>query len=504
MEARASASAEASFELRRGVRARLQAEATAELDAKLGATPDGAHAQALLHAQLSASARGALAGQLDVHGLFAEAALGIEARARVQADLSLTAGELLDGLRQDLPPFLFRPAAALLQHTRLRAGVFAEVYLALKLQARLQAGGSLIPLDGAPAGFTVNFQYGYAYIYGAGVQGYVDFEFPDAAAVVDAVVTELVQELDELMPDDAPPQVMMLLRLLLPLAGSAAVAVGRDLGSPRTTSEPVPADLGSIASSFLRELRVHGLGLALTTVVRSAAEQAVASLASAAGVPFNRRLLTLGGQVLDQAAAALGRLQAGASPADALPLVIEVCGLLAELGDGTATDPLGDLAEVSAIVGAGAGLLLSLLGHPVPALPASLASRIDARLHPPDPLDPAPAGPPARVTLVVLAEYLGVVSGVLGPEHRPDGRWGRPDAWPHTGRADSLAVATRLGHRRPDRHPPARRRRGARPRAGSPTNSPRSLTICPTATSSSSPPSSGRCWRSWNWPCRRS
>ena len=65
---------------------------------------------------------------------------------------------------------------------------FAEVYLALKLHARLQAGGSLIPLNGAPAGFTVNFRYGYAYIYGAGVHGYVDFEFPDAAAVVDAVV----------------------------------------------------------------------------------------------------------------------------------------------------------------------------------------------------------------------------------------------------------------------------------------------------------------------------
>jgi hypothetical protein len=164
-EARAYATASASAEIRRGLRAEFQAAAGATLEARLTATPDGTHADAVLSAEVAAGIRGAISAQLDVRGLFAEAALGVEARAQIKGDVSVTGEVLFAALDADLPPHIARPVRALLARTQLHAGAFAEVYLAVKAQARLQVGGSMIPVDGSgAAGITVNFRYGYAWI----------------------------------------------------------------------------------------------------------------------------------------------------------------------------------------------------------------------------------------------------------------------------------------------------------------------------------------------------
>nr|BFE70093.1 hypothetical protein GCM10020092_033940 [Actinoplanes digitatis] len=105
MGARALASAEGQFDLRRGVRAEAKAEISTSLDATLGATPGFT---ASLHAQLAAAGRAAFAAQLDVYGLFAEVALVAEARARIRGDIGLDGAALMAAMAVQLPPALFR------------------------------------------------------------------------------------------------------------------------------------------------------------------------------------------------------------------------------------------------------------------------------------------------------------------------------------------------------------------------------------------------------------
>ena len=107
MTARAEADAVASFDMRRGLR--LSAEARAEVEGHLTATignsPEHASTVATIEASLGVSARLALAAQLDVNGLWAEACGAAEARARVRGDIAVTGRILLDAIGAD-------PAAA--------------------------------------------------------------------------------------------------------------------------------------------------------------------------------------------------------------------------------------------------------------------------------------------------------------------------------------------------------------------------------------------------------
>jgi len=418
-EARAYATAAASAEIRRGLRAEFQASAGATFEARLTAAPDGTHADAVLSAEVAAGIRGAIAAQLDVRGLFAEAALGVEARAQIKGDLSVTGEVLFAALDVDLPPHIARPVRALLAHTQLHAGVFAEVYLAVKAQARLQVGGSMIPVDGSGAsGITVNFRYGYAWIYGAGVRGYIDLEFPSAADALDALIQEVLVVLDELLPDDTPREVRTALRLVLPIAASAAVAVGRDLGAPRPTNDPGSSDLARVGSTLLAQLRSKALGHLLETLIRDAAERVVEELLGGAGLPVDERLFALGTEVIDDLATMVSRVRTSQSLVDALPPLVDAFGALARLGDGTLADPLRDLTTAATTAAVGGQVLLDLLGRPNHPLAPIVVARVRDRLTPPRLPD---VGEPAVAhafdpTLTTLVEYLVSISGVLGDD----------------------------------------------------------------------------------------
>src|SRR4051794_38432665 len=75
LTAAAEANAVATFNPRRGIRlsAEAKADVTGRLQAMLGAHPDGASASAVITATAGVSTRLALAAQLDVNGLWAEA-----------------------------------------------------------------------------------------------------------------------------------------------------------------------------------------------------------------------------------------------------------------------------------------------------------------------------------------------------------------------------------------------------------------------------------------------
>jgi hypothetical protein len=417
IEAQAHATAVARAEIRRGLRAEFQAEAGAALQARLDVTPDGTHAAAMLSAEVSAGVRGAIAAQLDVHGLFAEAALGLEARARVRGDVSVTGEVLFAALDLDLPPHIARPARALLRRAELHAGIFAEIYLAVKAQAKLQVGGSLIPTDDSQAAaMTVSFRYGYAWLYGAGVHGYADIELPSVADAVEALVQEVLVVLDELLPTDAPREVRTALRLLLPLAASSALAVGKSLGAPQPTTDTAGGSgLGPVAAAFLRELRNRGLSYVLETLIRDAAQRAITSLLELAGVPVvDQRWFTLADEVIGEARRAVELLRDADSIAEVLPPLVQVCGALARLGDGTKGDPLGPLTTAATVAAASGTLLLDLLGQPTAPLPAAVAERIREQLNPDrGPGTPTTGTAPQELTLTVLVEYLVSMTGAL-------------------------------------------------------------------------------------------
>ena len=244
MTASAEANAIAQFDLRRGLRfsADARAQTEARLSAALGSDPDHAPLLACVQASLGASARLALAAQLDVHGLFAEACAAAEARARIQGDIKVTGQMLLDALGADLSHSgLMAPLTAFLRTVKVEAGVYAEAYFAVRARARLIVSGSVIPLtpDADHAAFTVAFDYGYAYIWGAGISGFLDVDVPDVPKAVGATVDAAIDEVLRLLPADSPVEVEPLLRMLVPLSATAAVAVGKTLGKPQT-GESVP------------------------------------------------------------------------------------------------------------------------------------------------------------------------------------------------------------------------------------------------------------------------
>ena len=251
VNAEAEANAVAQFVLRRGLRLSLDARAKIEgdLQEKLSTRPDGASAAATVSASIGAAARVALAAQLDVNGLWAEFCAAAEARAQIRGDIAVTGQLLLDALDADelLPAGALVPAIALLKEVEVRAGVYAEAYFALRARARLMVGGSVIPREDEDreAGFTVAFDYGYAYIWGAGISGYLDVDLPDASRVVTVVANAVIDEVVRLLPAGTPKLVESLLRMVVPLAASAAVAVGKAPPSPWTPVRDLPAAAAS-------------------------------------------------------------------------------------------------------------------------------------------------------------------------------------------------------------------------------------------------------------------
>jgi hypothetical protein len=280
MTARAEADAVASFDMRRGLR--LSAEARAEVEGHLTATignsPEHASTVATVEASLGVSARLALAAQLDVNGLWAEACGAAEARARVRGDIAVTGRILLDAIGADpkLPRGAMVPAEAFLREVEIHAGVYAEAYFALRARARLMVSGSVIPKgqDETASAFTVAFNYGYAYIFGAGVSGYLDVDLPDVPRVMAIVIDAVLDEVLRLLPADTPPQIETLLQLVTPLAGSAAVAIGQALGAPQSAEPDAGDDVGDVVQAFLLELRTKGLDFALDAVLTAGVEQA--------------------------------------------------------------------------------------------------------------------------------------------------------------------------------------------------------------------------------------
>ena len=105
ISAAAEADAVAQFDLRRGLRVSAEARATvqAHLSATLGNDPQNRSAVAAVDASLGTSVRLALAAQLGVNGLWAEACAAAEARAQIRGDVVVTGQMLLDVLADDVP-----------------------------------------------------------------------------------------------------------------------------------------------------------------------------------------------------------------------------------------------------------------------------------------------------------------------------------------------------------------------------------------------------------------
>ena len=114
LSAHADADAVARFDLRRGLRLSAEARATlqAHLDATLGDDPQHRSAVAAVNASLGTSARFALAAEVGVNGLWAEACAAAEARAQIRGDVIVTGQMLLDAISNDvqLPGGCSRPS----------------------------------------------------------------------------------------------------------------------------------------------------------------------------------------------------------------------------------------------------------------------------------------------------------------------------------------------------------------------------------------------------------
>ena len=413
MAARAEADAVAEFILRRGVRFSLdaKAEVQARLEASLANDPQSPSAMATVDASLGASARLALAAQLGVNGLWAEACAAAEARARVRGDIAVTGQMLLDALEAAPPPgWALAPLKVFLQEVQIHAGVYAEAYFAVRARARLMVAGSVIPArrDDRGAGFTVKFDYGYAYIWGAGVSGYLDVDLPDVPHVVGVVVDTAISETLRLLPPDAPPQIEYLLRLVIPLAASSAVAVGQALGAPQSEETGAAGEVGDVAAAFLTELRTSGLNLVLTEVLNVATEQAVAVIDRALD-EITQTLRERGDAAVVEAKEILGQLDQADSLSDALPVLIRFFGALTAFADnaaGPGEEVMSELAEALTVAAAGAGVLEQLLGRdPMPGFPATSAERVRKKLN--------VSG--TTLTVAQLVEYLGVEFELLDP-----------------------------------------------------------------------------------------
>lgn len=411
--ASAEADAVAQFNLRRGLRlsaeARVQAEA--HLSAALSSDPNHASLLASVQASLGVSARLALAAQLDVHGLFAEACAAAEARARIQGDIKVTGQMLLDALGTDLAhQGLMAPVAAFLREVQLDAGVYAEAYFAVRARAQLMVTGSVIPLvaEDDHAAFTVAFDYGYAYIWGAGISGFLAVGVPDVPRAVGATVDAAVTEVLRILPADTPAEVDALLRMLVPLSAAAAVAVGKTLGKPQT-GEPGPAPtVGDLSRAFLTEFRASALKIVLSEVVETGSRRARELIHDGlAGAALTDELRADGLAACDSARVLLAQLATAESFTDSLPPLLSLCDALAQFyADAEPELPaLAEVAEVLTVTAAAAAVLYQVLGEDLgPVLPAALIERVRATTG---------AGGP--VTVIHLVEYAGArIAGLLG------------------------------------------------------------------------------------------
>lgn len=415
--AHADADADAKFDMRRGFRLSAEAKASiqAHLDAQFGADPQQRAAAAAVDASIGASTRLALAAQLGVNGLWAEGCAAGEARARIRGDFSVTGGSLLAALTGGAgatPPALV-PVEAFLREVGIQAGAYAEAYFAVRARARAMITGSVLPAaeDDDRAAFSVAFDYGYAYIFGAGVSGYLDVDLPDAPRVLGVVVEAALRELLVLLPADLPAEVRAALRTALPLAASAASALGRALGTPRPDASSLDTGRSSAVDGFLGALRTTGLDVVLDAALEAAVKAAIDALNRLfeqieLGDDFVGRV----GDVVAQARAVLPRLAAAPSLRDALPAVVELLGPLADL-TGPATAPgLATVGEALTAATAVAALLASVLpGAPVAELPAPTAARIRGALG-------LAAGEP--VTPGRLVEFLGTELVKVVPDLR--------------------------------------------------------------------------------------
>jgi hypothetical protein len=411
--ASAEADAVAQFDLRRGLRlsAEARAHSEAHLSAALGSDPSHASLLASVQASLGVSARLALAAQLDVHGLWAEACAAAEARARIQGDIKVTGQMLLDALGADPGPHgVMGPVTAFLRQVQVDAGVYAEAYFAVRARARLMVTGSVIPVssDSDHAGFTVAFDYGYAYIWGAGISGFLTVGIPDVPTAVGATVEAAVTEVLRLLPADTPEEVEPLLRMLVPLSAAAAVAVGKALGKPQTGEPgPTPA-VGDLATAFLTELRTSALNLVLTSLVELGVNKARDRVSHALdGAALTDSLRVDAMVACDSARNMLAELATAETVAQTLPPLISVCDALAQFCTDAATDlpELAEVAEVLTVAAAAGGGLYQVLGYdPSPVFPAALAARVRAA-----------TGATGPITVVQLVEYAAErVAGLLG------------------------------------------------------------------------------------------
>jgi len=387
MSATAEADAVAQFNPRRGLRLSAEARAAteAQLSAALGNDPNHASLLASVQASLGASVRLALAAQLDVHGLWAEGCAAAEARARIQGDIKVTGQMLLDALRADPSQAgVLAPVIAFLREVQVDAGVYAEAYFAVRGRARLTVLGSIIPLttDSDHAGFTVALEYGYAYIWGAGISGFLDVGVPDVPAAISATVDAAVSELLRLLPAGTAPEVEPLLRMLVPLAATAATAVGRTLGPPQTGEAGPDPVIGDLTRAFLTELRDSALHMVLTAVADAGATKARELLTSAlSGTTLTDEVCVEALVACDNIGTFLADLGDAESFTQSLPPLMNLCdvlaGLCAEVS--SAVPELAEVEDVLTVAAAAAGALyLLLVDEPGPVLPEGLLEHVRA------------------------------------------------------------------------------------------------------------------------------
>ena len=301
---------------------------------------------------------------------------------------------------------------------QIHAGAYAEAYFAVRARARAMVAGSVIPggppdQDGA---FTVAFDYGYAYIWGAGVSGFLDVDLPDVPRVLGVVVESVLGEALRLLPPDTPARVVSVLRLAVPLAAAAAVSVGKALGSPRSEKQPAGPDPQPVIDPFLTALRSAGLNLITSLAVDAAVEAAAAAIDAALNtVTPGDAFRAAASDAVTDARALLTELEQAQSLADGLPIVVRMLGPLVALADAPGAAAISPFADALTVACAAAGVLEQVLGRdPMPDFPAAPAARIRQRLA-------LAAGAP--LTIAHLVEYLGVEIGAVAPGSLDDVGW---------------------------------------------------------------------------------
>jgi hypothetical protein len=417
LSASAEADAVAQFDLRRGLRVSADARAKIEgsVTGKLGSDPQGPTASAALSASIGAAARLALAAQLNVNGLWAEFCAAAEARAQIRGDITVTGKVLFDALGVDklLPSGALVPALALLGEAQVSAGVYAEAYFAVRARARLMVGGSVIPRpdQARAAGITVKFDYGYAYIWGAGFSGDFNVDLPDAPHTVTVVADAVIDEMVRLLPPGTPKLVESLLHLVVPLAASAATAVGTALGSPQAGKTGTGPAGSGVVDALLDEVRTHGLSVALNTIVDAGMEQVTRMVNQALdSVGLTDAVRTAAQSTMTQAHVIFDALNSAQTMPEALPQLTALCDLLATFALDTpglgGTGGIADMTEVAhalTVTAAGAAVLQQILGvDPMPGFPDASAKRIH------------PSG--TTPTVADLVTYLAEDVGKLGDD----------------------------------------------------------------------------------------